>query len=168
MKVRFFRPLSIILLLVTFASCSKESVDQTTPTPSTNYVVNNNYTYSEIELQVADLINQYRVSKGLSPLEKINHISNVSEGHDEYMISINTLTHALFAQREENLRATLGAVAVGENIAYNYSTAQSVVAAWINSPAHKANMEGNYTHFGISVRTTPEGKMYFTNMFIRK
>jgi len=104
----------------------------------------------------------------LNPLEKINHISNVSEGHDDYMISINTLTHALFAQREENLRTTLGAVAVGENIACNFSTAQSVVTAWINSPAHKANMEGNYTHFGIAVKTNTEGKMYFTNMFVRK
>jgi uncharacterized protein YkwD len=169
MKVTIFRPLSIIALLITFASCSTESTEDTPQeTSSTNYAVDNNYTYSQIELDVANLINEYRVSKGLNSLEKINHISNVSEDHDEYMISINTLTHALFAQREENLRTTLGAVAVGENIAYNYSTAQSVVNAWINSPAHKANMEGNYTHFGIAVRTTSEGKMYFTNMFIRK
>ncbi|ESU18891.1 hypothetical protein FCR2A7T_22970 [Flavobacterium cauense R2A-7] len=169
MRVTIFRPVSIIALLITFASCSTESAD-TTPQAETssNYTINNNYTYSQIENDVADLVNQYRISKGLNPLEKINHISNVSEGHDEYMISINTLTHALFAQREENLRTTLGAVAVGENIAYNYSTAQSVVTAWINSPAHKANMEGDYTHFGIAVKTNPEGKMYFTNMFIRK
>jgi len=169
MRVTIFRPLSIIALLITFASCSTESADETPQVEtSSNYTINNNYTYSQIENDVTDLVNQYRISKGLNPLEKINHISNVSEGHDEYMISINTLTHALFAQREENLRTTLGAVAVGENIAYNYSTAQSVVTAWINSPAHKANMEGNYTHFGIAVKTNPEGKMYFTNMFIRK
>lgn len=168
MKVTIFRPLSIIALLITFASCSTESADETSTPSAANYTVDNNYTYSSIELDVANIVNQYRISKGLNPLEKINHISNVSEDHDEYMISINTLTHALFAQREENLKATLGAVAVGENIAYNYSTAQSVVDAWINSPAHKANMEGNYTHFGISVRTNAEGKKYFTNMFIRK
>jgi uncharacterized protein YkwD len=169
MRVTIFRPVSIIALLITFASCSKESADETPQVEtSSSYTINNNYTYSQIENDVADLVNQYRISKGLNPLEKINHISNVSEGHDEYMISINTLTHALFAQREENLRTTLGAVAVGENIAYNYPTAESVVTAWINSPAHKANMEGNYTHFGIAVKTNPEGKMYFTNMFIRK
>lgn len=169
MKVTIFRPLSIIALLITFASCSSESSDESSQSSaSTNYTINNNYTYSQIELDVANLVNQYRVSKGLNPLERINHISNVSEGHDEYMISINTLTHALFAQREENLKSTLGAIVVGENLAYNYSTAQSVVTAWINSPAHKANMEGNYTHFGIAVKTNSEGKMYFTNMFIRK
>ena len=169
MRVTIFRPLSIIALLITFASCSSESTDETPQVEtSSNYTVNNNYTYSPIETEIANLVNQYRISKGLNPLEKINHISNVSEGHDDYMISINTLTHALFAQREENLRTTLGAIAVGENIACNFSTAQSVVTAWVNSPAHKANMEGNYTHFGIAVKTNAEGKMYFTNMFIRK
>ena len=130
--------------------------------------MDNNYDYSAIELQVAESINQYRTSKGLKSLEKINHISNVAEDHDDYMISVNTLTHALFAQREENLKATLGAVSVGENIAYNYSTAQSVVDAWLASPSHKANIEGNYTHCGISVRENAEGKKYFTNLFIRK
>lgn len=168
MNVTIFRPLSIIALLITFASCSTESADETAPAASTNYVVDNSYAYSSIELQVAELVNQYRTGKGLKPLEKINHISNVAEDHDTYMISVNTLTHALFAQREDNLKATLGAVSVGENIAYNYSTAQSVVDAWLASPSHKANIEGNYTHCGISVRENAEGKKYFTNLFIRK
>ncbi|ESU25283.1 allergen V5/Tpx-1 family protein [Flavobacterium limnosediminis JC2902] len=169
MKMSFFRPLSFMALLFVLTSCSTDSEEGTSQnSASANYIVDNEYNYSQIELDVANLINQHRLSKGLNPLEKINHISNVSESHDEYMISINTLTHALFAQREENLRTALGAVAVGENIAYNYSTAQSVVDAWINSPAHKANMEGNYTHFGISVRIDNDGKKYFTNLFIRK
>ena len=169
MKVTIFRPLSIIALLITFASCSSENADETTPAAaSASYIVDNNYTYSNIELEVARLINEYRISKGLNALEKINHISNVSEDHDLYMIANNTLSHALFAQREENLKATLGAVSVGENVAYNYATAQSVVTAWLNSASHKSNIEGNYTHFGIAVRANGEGKMYFTNIFIRQ
>ncbi|UOK41814.1 MULTISPECIES: CAP domain-containing protein [Flavobacterium] len=156
-------------LFVFLGSCSAESADETPQnSASENYVTNNDYTYSQIELDVADLINEYRVSKGLNSLELINHISNVSEEHDEYMISINTLTHDLFAERKENLKVTLGAVAVGENLAYNYPTAKTVVDAWINSPAHKANMESNYSHFGISVREDAKGNRYFTAMFIRK
>ncbi|MCG2612159.1 CAP domain-containing protein [Flavobacterium sp. SM15] len=169
MKVSIFRPLSIIVLLITFASCSNDASSDEQPNNSAaTYELKNDYTYSQIETEVLDLVNQYRTSKGLNTLETINHISNVSQGHDVYMISINTLTHALFAQREENLKATLGATAVGENIAYNYSSAQSVVNAWINSPAHRANLEGNYTNFGVSVRANAEGKLYYTNMFIKK
>ena len=167
MKVTIIRSISIIALLLTFASCSTESTEETTQ-PADTYVVNNDYTYSNIELEVARLINEHRVSQGLNSLQTINHISNVSEDHDQYMIANNTLTHALFAQREDNLRATVGALSVGENVAYNYLTAQSVVTAWLNSPSHKANMEGNYTHCGISVRANADGKLYFTNIFIRK
>lgn len=168
MIVTIFRPLSIIALLITFASCSTDNADENTPANETNFVVDNEYRYSDIEQSVISKINAYRSEKGLNSLEIINHISNVSEGHDEYMISINTLTHALFAQREENLKKTVGAVFVGENVAYNYTTAESVVNAWLSSPAHKANIEGNYTHMGISIRPNSEGKLYFTNIFIRK
>ncbi|TBX66972.1 CAP domain-containing protein, partial [Flavobacterium silvisoli] len=63
----------------------------------------------------------------------------------------------------------LGAERVGENVAYNYSTAESAFSAWMNSPTHKANIEGNFTHFGISVTTDPAtGRKYYTNMFIKK
>lgn len=171
MKVTLIRSISVLAFLFTFASCSSESVAETptnTSTPTVSTPANDSYTYSAIELEIANLINQYRTGKGLSPLQKINHISNVSQAHNEYMISINTLTHDRFSQRADNLESTLGAIAVGENIAYNYSTARSVVDAWINSASHKANIEGNYTHFGIAVKTNAAGEMYFTNMFIRK
>jgi uncharacterized protein YkwD len=35
---------------------------------------------------------------------------------------------------------------VVENIAYNYSITQAAVNAWLNSPGHKENIAGNYTH----------------------
>ncbi len=47
-------------------------------------------------------------------------------------------------------------------------TAQAVVEAWLNSAGHKANIEGNYTHFGIAIRENPvNGKKYFTNIFAK-
>lgn len=170
MKKIVFGVLLVFLFLGAFVSCTTEEVtkDSNDSSVAASYVRNDVFDYNTVELEIEQLLNEYRVAKGLNPLEKINHISNVSNGHNDYMISINTLTHALFAQRKENLKITLGAVAVGENIAYNYSSAQSVMDAWINSPAHKANMEGNYTHFGIAVKTDSQGKRYFTNMFIRK
>ncbi|WP_313806086.1 CAP domain-containing protein [Flavobacterium sp.] len=168
MRLSIFRSLLFVSLLITFASCSSDSSDESIEDTNTKYVVNDKYDYSAVELEIVDRINQYRTSQGLNALVTINHISNVAEDHDYYMIENDKLTHALFAQREENLRATVGAVAVGENIAYNYSTAQSVVDAWLASPSHKANIEGNYSHMGISVRENAEGKKYFTNLFIRK
>lgn len=177
-KTTLIRSITVLAFLFTFVSCSSDNVeDVTTPTTSTGTTTGSGsgtstpsdvYNYSAIELEVANLINQYRAGKGLNSLQKINYISTVSMEHNEYMISINKLTHDRFAMRADNLETALGAISVGENIAFNYSTAQSVVTAWLNSPGHKANIEGNYTHFGIAVKADASGKLYFTNMFIKK
>ena len=85
------------------------------------------------------------------------------------MIDNKLVNHDYFQQRSDNLKNVLGAQRVGENIAYNYQNAESAMLAWLNSPAHKANLEGDYTHLGISVTIdAATGKKYYTNMFIKK
>jgi uncharacterized protein YkwD len=148
-------------------SCSTDSSEETTA-DNTSAVIVENYTYSAAELETMKLINDYRVSIGLNPLEKINHISYKSEEHDFYMIDNNVVSHDGFVSRSENIMKVLGAKTVGENIAYNYNSPQAALTAWLNSPAHKQNIEGNYTHFGISIRENPTtGKKYYTNIFAR-
>jgi uncharacterized protein YkwD len=51
------------------------------------------------------------------------------------MIS-NVVNHDGFVDRSENIIKTQGAK-VGENIAYNYSTPQAAVSAWLNSQVTK-------------------------------
>jgi hypothetical protein len=35
--------------------------------------------------------------------------------------------------------------------------------AWLASPSHKANIEGNHTHFGIAIKENPaNGRKYYT------
>ena len=56
--------------------------------------------------------------------------------------------------------------AAGENIAYGYSTAQSVMNAWMNSPGHRANiLNGRFTQIGIGVYQS-NGVYYWTQEFI--
>ncbi|MNY65131.1 hypothetical protein D3C86_2023500 [compost metagenome] len=62
----------------------------------------------------------------------------------------------------------LGAKRVGENVAYNYKTPEAAVRAWLDSPGHKENIVGDYTHFGLSVTTdAATGKKYYTNIFVK-
>ena len=56
----------------------------------------------------------------------------------------------------------------GENVAYVYSSAESVVNAWLNSAGHRNIIEGDYTDFDISAEQDENGKYYYTNIFIRK
>ncbi len=126
------------------------------------------YDYNESEETTLDLINRYRDSIGLNKLDKINHISYKSFEHTEYMVETNIIGHANFAQRQANLHAALGALKVGENVAFNYNSPELAFKAWLNSVSHKNNIEGDYTHFGISIRENEIGQKFYTNIFIKK
>ncbi|MEZ7499500.1 CAP domain-containing protein [Flavobacterium sp. Arc3] len=166
MKRNLLRTILLTAVIFTLNSCSSDSSETASVEAKKDVVVS--YTYSASELETMKLINDYRVSVGLSALEKINFISVKSEGHDNYMISNNVVNHDGFVDRSENIIKTLGAKTVGENIAYNYNTPQAALTAWLNSPGHKENIVGNFTHFGISIRENPEtGKKYYTNIFAK-
>ena len=166
MKVTLRKLMLLLTVTLTMVSCSSEDSDATAD--NTSEIIVENYTYTDTELETMKLINDYRVSIGLNPLEKINHISFKSEEHDYYMIDKNVVSHDGFVERSENIMKVLGAKTVGENIAYNYNTPQAAVSAWLNSPGHKANIEGNYTHFGIAIKINPtSGKKYYTNIFAK-
>lgn len=145
------------------------SADDSSEVASTNAKIVNDYNYNAVETDLANQINEYRLSVGLNALQTINHISYKSEEHNEYMIANNVVNHDYFEERSHNIIQVLGAVKVNENIAYNYTTAAGALHAWLESPGHKANIEGDFTHFGISVTEDPQtGKKYYTNIFIKK
>jgi uncharacterized protein YkwD len=55
----------------------------------------------------------------------------------------------------------------GENIARGQKTPEAVVAGWMNSPGHRANiLNKNFTHLGVGARMTPDGSIYWTQNFV--
>jgi uncharacterized protein YkwD len=166
MKTNLLRVLLLMVMVCTLNSCSSDASEDSTVEAKSQAVVN--YSYNSIELETMSLINAYRVSVGLNTLEKINHISYKSEEHDNYMIANNVVNHNDFVARSENIIKVLGAKTVGENIAYNFSTPQAAVNAWLKSASHKENIVGNFTHFGIAIKENPaNGKKYYTNIFVK-
>jgi len=156
----------ITAIVIIMNSCSADTAEGANN--STTKVLVENYTYNTSELETMKLINDYRVSIGLNALERINHISFKCEEHNKYMIDKNVVDHNDFTLRSDDLIKVLGATRVGENVAYNYITSQAAVRAWLDSPGHKENIEGNYTHFGLSVSTDAKtGKKYYTNIFVK-
>lgn len=152
-------------LVFTLVSCSNDSSEDL----AVDATLVTNYNSSTDEVELARIINQYRVSNGKNTLEIVNHISYKSQEHNLYMIQNNVVNHDYFESRANNIMQVLGAVRVGENIAYNYSTPNAALHAWLNSPGHKENLDGDYTHFGISISINPtNGKKYYTNMFMKR
>ncbi|ALU74759.1 CAP domain-containing protein [Tenacibaculum finnmarkense] len=122
----------------------------------------------KIEIEILNQVNNYRINKGFSLLEKSEAIKFQSKKHTDYMIDKNIVSHDFFNLRKQYLNKNINAINVAENVAYGYSSAKSVVNAWIRSDGHRKNMEGNFTHFDVSAEKNPKGKWYFTNIFVKK
>ena len=160
----------VIIAIVIIAIVGKYYIDSRAKSQKPSPISNQKeitYDHSVIELETMSIINDYRVSVGLIPLKISNYISYISEKHTTYMINGNFTNHNGFVGRQEDLVSTLGAKRVGENVAYNYSTAKGVLNGWLNSPTHKQNIEGDFTDFGISIRVNSTGKKYYTNIFVK-
>ena len=165
MKLKLLNLFMPMVLVFAMSSCSKSSKDEAV----VEKTIVTKFDYSPEETQLMQMINDYRISQGMPKFQVINHISHKSLEHNNYMITNNTLTHDLFNERSQNLMDVLGAYKVGENLAYNFSNSTTVLNAWKNSPGHKANLDSDYTHFGLSITVSPTtGKKYYTNMFIKK
>ena len=156
----------LMAICVSLTSCSKDSIDEIDSADLTSKVPPVSYT--SIELQVLDLVNAYRVEQGLPELQSVDEGSIQAAAHNEHMITNDEVCHDFFGTRYEALVKGVQARAVSENVAYGYNSAEAVVNAWIKSEGHKKNIEGDYTHFGISVKAGKDGKLYFTNIFVRK
>lgn len=157
----------ITAFILTFTSCTKE--DTGVYFNEMNTIPEVKTSYSEIEFEILETINNYRVSINLLPLERLNIISSVAFSHTDYMVKSGEVNHYNFGERQQLLVSNANAKSVGENVAYGYNSAQGVVNAWLNSDEHRALIENSaYTNVGISTEKNSENRNYFTLMFIEK
>ncbi len=163
MKTIKLLPIMALTAVLSF-SCSTEDIPETIDTSE----LVNPPAAKTIEIEILELINQHRIEMGLNPLNSLSIIKSVAFTHTDYMVEINEVNHDNFYQRKNSLVQNAGAITVSENVAYGYSSAQAVINAWLNSPSHRENIEGNYTDFDISAEQNSEGRWYYTNMFIKK
>ncbi|MBE9490178.1 MAG: CAP domain-containing protein [Bacteroidetes bacterium] len=165
MKLPKLLPVMALIALLSF-SCSTDSLeeDKIEALTSASYVPE----AKVIEIEILELLNNHRLSIGLNPLNNMSTIKAQAYGHTDYMIDKSEVSHDGFLARKEALISYAGASRVGENVAYAYSSSESVVNAWINSDGHRHIIEGDYTDFDISAEKDANGKYYYTNIFIKK
>lgn len=165
MKVNKLIPLMAIIALIGFTSCSTESIGEDSINSIELLAAPE---AKQIEIEIMELINAYRINEGLNPLEDHSTVKAVARTHTDYMVEVANVSHDNFFQRKQSLQSNAEANDVTENVAYGYSSAESVVHAWLNSPGHKENIEGDFTDFDVSAEQNNEGKWYFTNIFIKR
>ncbi len=164
--MKLLTKLSFLAVIVIFSfSCSPESLDDKADTLIENISTPEP---KSIEIEILELINNHRLSKGLNPLKGMTIIKSTAFTHTDYMVDTQTVSHANFFARSNYLKSNAGAQSVSENVAYGFTSAESVVGAWMRSESHKENIEGDFTNFEISAEKDADDKWYFTNIFIKK
>lgn len=162
----FTQKILILTLVSTFLfSCSSEDNEVINLSEKSDIALS----YTTIESEIFNLINDHRTSKGLAKLDIFNIVSSEAITHTDYMVETGEVSHANFGTRHQNLVTYASAKSVAENVAYGFSSAEAVVNAWLNSEGHRLNIENaSFTDFGISTKTNSEGRYYFTNIFIKR
>lgn len=112
------------------------------------------------------LVNAHRSSLGKEPLATNNLATRLSEAHTRYMIAQNDISHDNFDDRADRLFNEENAKSVSENVAAKQQSAKAVMEAWLNSQGHRENIEGNFTHIGISAIKNDVGQYYYTQLFL--
>lgn len=158
--------LVVLLLNILFTSCSvKEDVEVPEQYNSSSIQVE----YTQIDLQIIELINTYRTSKNLSSLNILNEASKEAMSHNQYMVEQGKASHDYFYTRLENLKKEVNAKNVSENVGYGYTTAEAIIRAWLKSESHRRNIENPaFTDFGVSTTKDTNGRNYFTNIFVKR
>ncbi|ALF11186.1 CAP domain-containing protein [Parageobacillus thermoglucosidasius] len=121
------------------------------------------------EQQVVDLTNKERAKYGLPPLKVDAALSKVAREKSRDMAVNHYFSHnspTYGSPFEMMKKFGISYTAAGENIAKGQRTPQEVVAAWMNSEGHRANiLNKNYTHIGVGFE---ENGYIWTQQFIRK
>ncbi|APG64628.1 hypothetical protein LPB136_04265 [Tenacibaculum todarodis] len=159
-----FLPIALCLIFfITSCSSSEETVVAAAEEPVVEYIAP-----STIENEILNRINDYRVSINLSALNNFNIVKVPALNHTHYMIDEQEISHDGFNDRASYLVENADIVSAAENVASGFTTAESVVDAWIASDGHRANIEGDYNYFDVIARKDSDGHWYYTNIFVKK
>jgi len=83
-------------------------------------------------------VNQARQRAHLRPLVSDTRLARAAHARASAMAASNRLSHAGWERTMRDQDAV--AAAMGENVAYNYPSADAVVDGWLRSPGHRANI----------------------------
>jgi uncharacterized protein YkwD len=126
----------------------------------------------DLATEVVQLVNAHRASRRLATLAVSTSLTRSADWKARHMAAYRYLAHndpAPPVTRTVGQRLAAcgyGGGTYGENIAYGYPSASSVVTAWLRSPGHRTNIENrSFTAIGVGVATAANGTIYWAQNF---
>ena len=120
------------------------------------------------------LTNRERLRADLTPLRRSAELTRAAQIQAEQMASAQKLAHDLPKARYSTLASRLKVVgyraaASGENIAEGYTSGAALLAGWMTSTAHRANiLSARFTETGVGSAKSKSGRTYHAQVFGRR
>lgn len=119
------------------------------------------------------LTNRERTRASLTPLRRNTELTRAAQIHAEQMAAAGKLAHDLPGARFPSLASRLKVVGyayrnVGENVAEGYTSGAALMAGWMTSAPHRANvLSARYTETGVGMARSRTGRTYHAQVFAR-
>lgn len=126
-----------------------------------------------VAAEVVHHTNAARTRNGLRPLSASPALMEAARLHAEQMAAHQRAAHTISGARYPTMQSRLDAVgyayrSAAENVAWNQRTAQEVVATWMNSTGHRANiLDASLTEIGAAMARSRNGEPYWIQVFGR-
>ncbi len=151
--MRVFRTLYAISLLLPCATQSGFAQRSPIPSPPSKKLIQ----------RVIEITNRERVKQGLAPLKRHDVLCEAATWMAKDMAENRYFAHQDKQGRTLGLRLQDFGYArlksVGENIAAGQEEPKEVVAEWLKSPGHRANLFGStYREIGVGYVASPKGE----------
>jgi uncharacterized protein YkwD len=121
--------------------------------------------------EVVYLVNLERAQHDLPPLRVNARLTIDAKLQAAQIAETGVLDHVILSGPYPTPRVRAKAVgyawnALGENLALGYTDASSAVAAWMQSPGHRANiLAGGYSETGVVLAPDARGRLIFVQTF---
>ena len=119
------------------------------------------------------LTNRERVRASLTPVRRNAELARAAQLQAEQMAAAGKLAHEIPGSRYPTLASRLKLVgyqyrAVGENVAEGYTSGAALMAGWMTSAPHRANiLSARFTETGVGMARSKTGRTYTAQVFAR-
>jgi len=123
---------------------------------------------SSILSDMLDRVNAERSARGLAPVSYDDQLVLAAQRHSDDQARRGQMTHtggdgSTLAVRVDRVGYSWSRL--GENVAYGFPDAASVMAGWMASDGHRRNILSANTEFGLGLALGADGRPYWTQVF---
>src|SRR5439155_1787165 len=143
----------------------------TLPIPTSGSTSGSTSGGGSVVLDVVRFTNDARARNGLAPLAASSKLMAAADIQARQMAEFRTVQHTISGAQYPTLQSRLQAVDyaysnAAENAAGNQPDAQSVLAGWMSSTGHRANiLDANLREIGAAMARSAKGEPYWVQVF---